>query len=98
MTVVRLSAKGQLVIPKAIRKTLGLHPGAQLQLQLVERKIILEPIEFLGPVDALYGKYTDADFLVDLEMEHQRASPVTGDPELIQLQNDIQIEKLSRNK
>jgi AbrB family looped-hinge helix DNA binding protein len=72
MTVVRLSAKGQLVIPKAIRKTLGLHPGTQLQLQLVERKIILEPIEFLGPVDALYGKYTDADFLVDLEMEHQQ--------------------------
>lgn len=72
MTVVKLSAKGQLVIPKTIRETLGLHPGAQLEVQLKDQKIILEPVDILAPVETLFGKYGDADFLTELEAEHQQ--------------------------
>ena len=67
----RLSSKGQLVIPKAIRQALGLRTGTQFHVQLVEGKIILEPIA-ASPVDTLYGKYPDADFLADLEAEHRQ--------------------------
>jgi len=68
--LVRISSKGQLVIPKTIRRALGLRPGTELHIELVGRKIILEPVESLSPIDALYGKYPDADFLTDLEIEH----------------------------
>jgi len=67
----KLSSKGQLVIPKAIRQALGLRAGTQFHIRLSEGKIILEPIA-RSPVDALYGKYADTDFLTDLEAEHQQ--------------------------
>lgn len=67
----RLSSKGQLVIPKAIRQALGLRRGAQFYVELEEGKIILDPVP-TSPVGALYGKYADADFLSDLEAEHQQ--------------------------
>lgn len=70
--LVKLSSKGQLVIPKPIRRALGLRPGMELHIELVGRKIVLEPVEPLSPIDALYGRYPDADFLTDLEMEHRQ--------------------------
>ena len=69
--VVRLSSKGQLVIPKSIRDALRLRAGTCFDVHVQEGKIILEPVE-TSAVDALYGKYADIDFLADLEVEHQR--------------------------
>ena len=69
--LVRLSSKGQLVIPKAIRQALDLKPGTRFQVRMREDQIILEPIQASG-IDALYGKYADADLLHDLEAEHQQ--------------------------
>jgi len=69
--VVRLSSKGQLVIPKSIRDALQLKAGTRFDAYLQEGKIILEPVE-TSAVDALYGKYADVDFLADLEAEHWR--------------------------
>lgn len=67
----RLSSKGQLVIPKAVRQALGLRTGTRFHVHFKDGKIILEPLA-TSPVDALYGRYSDADFLADLEAEHQR--------------------------
>lgn len=67
----RLSSRGQLVIPKAIRQALGLRRGARFHVRLDEGKIILEPMT-TSPVEALYGKYPNADFLTELEEEHVR--------------------------
>lgn len=69
--LVTLSSKGQLVIPKEIRQALRLRRGTQFHVHLTERKIILEPV-MPSALDALYGKYADADFLANLEAEHQR--------------------------
>jgi antitoxin PrlF len=68
---VRLSSKGQLVIPKELREALGLQPGTQFDVELREGKIILEPI-VPSAVEALYGKYAGVDFLAELEAEHEQ--------------------------
>jgi AbrB family looped-hinge helix DNA binding protein len=68
--LVRLSSKGQLVIPKPIRDALRLRTGTRFDVQLDEGKIILEPVA-TSAVEALYGKYTGADLLADLENEHR---------------------------
>lgn len=68
----KLSSKGQLVIPKAIRKALNLRPGTELHVEVVDHKIIIEPVAPHSPINALYGKYTDADLLTDLETEHRQ--------------------------
>ncbi|MFC2045997.1 AbrB/MazE/SpoVT family DNA-binding domain-containing protein [Chloroflexota bacterium] len=66
----RLSSKGQLVIPKAVRQALGLRQGTQFQIELGDGRIILEPIK-ASPIETLYGKYSGTDFLSNLEAEHQ---------------------------
>lgn len=42
---IRLSSKGQIVIPKDIRDALRLQPGERLAVTLKGRKIIMEPPE-----------------------------------------------------
>jgi AbrB family looped-hinge helix DNA binding protein len=69
--LVRLSSKGQLVIPKPIREALGLEPGTQLQLEVEEERIVLEPVR-PSLVNRLYAKYADSDLLADLEAEHRQ--------------------------
>jgi AbrB family looped-hinge helix DNA binding protein len=40
----KLSSKGQIVIPKEIRKHLGLKPGDQVKLEILEgRRAVIEP-------------------------------------------------------
>lgn len=42
--IVRLSTKGQLVIPGDVRKRLGLRPGSKLALFTDQKQILLTPI------------------------------------------------------
>ncbi|BAF58544.1 MAG: AbrB/MazE/SpoVT family DNA-binding domain-containing protein [Pelotomaculum sp.] len=44
MEVVRLSSKGQLVLPKNIRDRLSLKQGLELKVELIGGKIVLEPV------------------------------------------------------
>ena len=67
----KLSSKGQVVIPKAVRQALGLRSGTRLQVRLDEGRIILERVD-RAPIDILYGKYANADLLADLEVEHRQ--------------------------
>jgi AbrB family looped-hinge helix DNA binding protein len=71
MMTVKLSSKGQLVIPKPIREALGLKKGTRFHVDVAEGKIILDP-DTASPIDALYGKYAEADLLSDLEEEHRQ--------------------------
>ncbi len=69
--VTRLSSKGQVVIPKAVREALALHAGVEFDVRLEGNKIILEPLTG-SPVDALYAKYAGVDLLGGLEEEHRQ--------------------------
>ena len=67
----RLSSKGQLVIPKAIREALGLQTGTQFQVRVGDGTIVLEPISE-STIDLLYRKYAGADLIGELEAEHRQ--------------------------
>ena len=69
--LVRLSSKGQLVIPKSVRQELGLEPGAQFHLKVEEDRLILEPV-VPSVIDQLYARYAGIDLLADLETEHRK--------------------------
>lgn len=57
MAIVKTSAKGQILIPKEMRKRLGLKAGQKLILKLVgDQKIEITPIP-LDPVEAFCGMF-----------------------------------------
>ena len=70
--LVKLSTKGQLVIPKAIRSALRLEPGAELEIEIVKQEIVLRPAAGSSPVDALYGRFAGDDLIGALEDEHRQ--------------------------
>ena len=69
--LLRLSSKGQLVIPKTIRESMRLRNGDQFQVRVIDGRIVLEPIT-KGLVQKLHGKYAGHDLLKALEEEHRQ--------------------------
>lgn len=54
MPIVKTSSKGQIVIPAAIRKKLGIKPGQSVRLTLVDDRAMIEPLPD-DPIRALRG-------------------------------------------
>lgn len=67
----RLSSKGQVIIPKGIRRELNLTPKTEFNVRVVDGSIVLDPVR-LSAIDALYGMFQGQDLLADLEEEHRR--------------------------
>lgn len=74
--VVKLSSKGQMVIPKKIRKQLALENGMSFDIEVVGREIRLRPRynrqRALAAIEQLRGSMPDVDLISDLEKERQR--------------------------
>lgn len=56
MNVVKLSSKGQVVIPKSVRERLGLRNGDRLKLSVEAKKITLTPLAELPEELFVKGK------------------------------------------
>jgi AbrB family looped-hinge helix DNA binding protein len=73
--LVKLSSKGQLVIPKRIRQALRLKAGAEFEVELVDGRIILEPVLAAAEVDRIIVRLQDlaagADLTKELEIERR---------------------------
>ncbi len=70
MKTVKLSQKGQLVLPKAIRTELNIQPGTFIDIRVENDTIMLFPRR-KGPLDNLYGKFKNETILDELEQEHE---------------------------
>ena len=71
MSVIQVSQKGQILIPKAIRKRQGVTPGARVQILEQPGGILIKPAPE-DPIDTACG-FIDGDFSLtdDLIKEHQ---------------------------
>ena len=47
--------KGQVTIPRAVRKRLGIEPGTQLTFEVQGNKILVAKAVAADPVNAVYG-------------------------------------------
>ena len=70
--LVKLSPKGQIRIPKVLRKKLELQAGMQFYISVEGNKLVLIPQKTTDALEYLRGKYRGLDLLGDLELEHQR--------------------------
>jgi len=62
----KVGLKGQVVIPKALRDELGLHPGDVVTFELDGRGVRVEPAH---SGTALYGRFGGRDLVSMLEAD-----------------------------
>lgn len=72
MSVIQVSPKGQILIPKAIRKKYGVKPGSRVQLLEKPDGIVVKPAPE-DPIAAACG-FLEGDFSLtnDLIEEHRK--------------------------
>ena len=74
--IVKLSSKGQLVIPRRIRQALNLKPGTEFEVELIDGQIVMRPVIDKGELKQIIGELRrfakGTDLLDDLEHEHRR--------------------------
>jgi AbrB family looped-hinge helix DNA binding protein len=58
MTIVKASSKGQIVLPKDIRRKLDIHPGQKVVLRLVGDHAEIKPLP-RDPIESLQGIFKD---------------------------------------
>ena len=66
MNTVTVSPKFQVVIPKTIRKSLGLQPGQKIQAILYENRIELIPVQ---PMQSMRGFLKGIDTSIEREAD-----------------------------
>ncbi len=71
MPAIKISSKGQIVIPRTVREKLDLRQGDQLSIVLADGKIILEPLE-RHPLLALQGALKEGSSLTEALLEERR--------------------------
>ncbi len=72
MTVVRVSPKGQILIPKRIREKYGVKPGSNVQMLEVPESIVIKKAPE-DPISAACGVLEGSFSLTDdLIKEHRR--------------------------
>jgi AbrB family looped-hinge helix DNA binding protein len=51
----KMTAKGQITVPKAVRERLGLRPGDQLDVVDDEGRLVARRLTPVDPIDSVYG-------------------------------------------
>ena len=64
MSIATVSARGQLVIPRLIRKQLNISPGKKVMIKVEGDHAILQPLPD-NPVDHFCGVFAGDDSLTD---------------------------------
>lgn len=77
MVRTRLSARGQIILPKEIRDRLHLEEGQELAVEIISGTVVLRPLESEGKHGEtswrdLQGCLQNADVLADLMADHRR--------------------------
>ncbi|HOV88162.1 MAG TPA: AbrB/MazE/SpoVT family DNA-binding domain-containing protein [Syntrophobacteraceae bacterium] len=71
MRVVKVSSRGQIVVPKEIREKLGIKPGTRVLFQVVEQHAEIVPLP-QKPVKALRGMLKSESSLAAELLEERR--------------------------
>ena len=70
--IATVSSKGQITLPAALRKQLGIEPGSQISFEADGKQLIIKPEK---PISAYYGilkPYLPADFDTEIPKEKDR--------------------------
>ena len=72
MAVVKIYAKGQIIIPKELRDALGITPGKRLSLKIVDDHMEVRPLPD-DPIEHLTGIFKDVSQSMAEDLLRERA-------------------------
>ena len=75
MPIVTMSSRGQIVIPKEIRKQLQIVPGKKLSIKLENDHVRLTPLPD-DPVDYFCGIFEEKDSITKALIDHRRKDKI----------------------
>jgi antitoxin PrlF len=78
----RISSKGQVTVPAAVRDQLGLVTGTAVEFLVREGEVVMRKRRTADPVDAVFGRLklgAPVDVLID-EMRGPRPKPQRSTP------------------
>ncbi|MCA1834240.1 MAG: AbrB/MazE/SpoVT family DNA-binding domain-containing protein [Actinomycetota bacterium] len=71
----RVSEKGQVTIPKALRTRLGIRPGATLDFEAVNGRLVAKKVGQGDSMDALFGILKSDGRTTDEIIDEMRGGP-----------------------
>ena len=86
----KVSAKGRVVIPAALRKRFGIKPGTSIVFQEAADGIVLVP-ETTDPVDALFGKPAQEKLPDLLALKYRTAGDAVAELRTVAEMRDVFI-------
>jgi len=70
----RVTERGQVTIPKAIRARMGIRPGQEIEFTVEDGRLLLRPVTPRDPLDRLVGRIEE-EVDVDAYLEETRGPP-----------------------
>ena len=55
--IIKVSDRGQISIPAAVRKKLGIKPKSKVKVEVGENKIIIRPVKSIDEVAGIFREY-----------------------------------------
>lgn len=72
MPIITISSKGQIVIPKKIRKDLGIKPGQKVSVRVIDsQRIELLPLPE-NPIEAFCGIFEEGSSLTEALLKERK--------------------------
>ncbi|MEM2137212.1 MAG: AbrB/MazE/SpoVT family DNA-binding domain-containing protein [Candidatus Methanomethylicia archaeon] len=65
MEIVKVDEKGRIIIPKTIRKEVGVKEGSYVKIKIEEKGITIEPLEPIA--DKYYGAFKITEWPEDID-------------------------------
>ena len=65
MEIVKVDEKGRIIIPKTIRKKVGVKEGSYVKIKIEEKGITIEPLEPIA--DKYYGAFKITEWPEDID-------------------------------
>jgi AbrB family looped-hinge helix DNA binding protein len=59
MITAKVSERGQISIPAAARKKLGIKPNSKVQVEVRDQEIAIKPIQTISDVCGIFHKYAE---------------------------------------
>jgi AbrB family looped-hinge helix DNA binding protein len=57
MAVIRVSNRGQITIPAAARRKLGIKPESRLEIEVRDAEIVIRPLKSIGELFGVFSEY-----------------------------------------